>query len=45
MYQITRVFTHFRKFVPKIVPPLLKHRNKRYHTGGLMRARGGGGLA
>ena len=37
MYQITRRFTHLRKFVPKIVPPLLKHRNERYHTSGLVR--------
>ena len=37
MYQITHLFTHLRKFVPNIVSPLLKHRNERYHTGGLMR--------
>ena len=37
MCQITRLFTHLRKFVPKIVPLLLKNRNKRYHTSGLMR--------
>ena len=36
MYQITHPFTHLRKFVPKVVPPLLKHRNERYHIGGLM---------
>ena len=42
MCQITRLFTHLRKFVPKIVPLLLKNRNKRYHTGGLMRGGGGG---
>ena len=37
MYQITHLFTHLRKFVPKIVIPLFKNRNKRYHTDGLMR--------
>ena len=31
MYQITHLFTHLRKFVPKIVLPLFKNRNKRYH--------------
>ena len=36
MYQITRLFTHVRKFIPKIVPPLLKHRNERYRTSGIM---------
>ena len=37
MYQITRLLTHLRKLLPKIIPPLLENRNERYHTGGLLR--------
>ena len=33
MYHIIRLFAHFRKFVPEIVPLWLKNRNQRFDTG------------
>ena len=39
MYRIIRLFTYYRRFVPKIVPSRLKNRNQRVHavhTGVLM---------
>ena len=37
LYRIIRLFPHWRKFVPEIVPFWLKNQNQRVHAGGLMR--------
>ena len=33
MYLIIRLFTHYKRFVPEIVPLWLKNRNQRGHSG------------
>ena len=41
MYHMTSALSHYRRFVPEIVPLWLKNRNQRVHTGGLMRETSG----